>query len=101
MVTIKKIEIKGFFGKGDFEWNLDPVVNILGGKNGSGKSTIFKFCYSLLTSERMPDKYETDIKKVFQEVLLTLSNDWTLRWSTDIEPNTVVLHIDGGIPKPS
>ena len=100
MVTIKKIEIKGFFGKGDFEWNLDPVVNILGGKNGSGKSTIFKFCYSLLTSERMPDKYETDIKKVFQEVLLTLSNDWTLRWSTDIEPNTVVLHMDGGIPKP-
>ena len=29
MVTIKKIEIKGFFGKGDFEWNLNPVVNIL------------------------------------------------------------------------
>lgn len=100
MVTIKKIEIKGFFGKGNFEWDLNPVVNILGGKNGSGKSTIFKFCYSLLTSERMPDKYETDIKKVFQEVLLTLSNDWTLRWSTDIEPNTVVLHMDGGIPKP-
>lgn len=43
MVTIKKIEIKGFFGKGDFEWNLNPVVNILGGKNGSGKSTIFSF----------------------------------------------------------
>ena len=25
MVTIKKIEIKGFFGKGDLEWNLNPV----------------------------------------------------------------------------
>ena len=24
MVTIKKIEIKGFFGKGDLEWNLNP-----------------------------------------------------------------------------
>ena len=29
MITIKKIEIKGYFGRGDFEWNLDPVVNIL------------------------------------------------------------------------
>ena len=39
MITIKKIEIKNYFGKGDFEWNLAPVVNILGGKNGSGKSS--------------------------------------------------------------
>lgn len=53
MVTIKKIEIKGFFGKGDFEWNLDPVVNILGGKNGSGKSTIFKMCYAMLNDKSM------------------------------------------------
>ena len=48
MVTIKKIEIKDYFGKGNFEWNLDPVVNILGGKNGSGKSSLFKLCYTLL-----------------------------------------------------
>ena len=55
MVTIKKIEIKGFLGKGDFEWILDPVVNILGGKNGSGKSSIFKLCYTLLSDERIYD----------------------------------------------
>ena len=51
MITIKKIEIKGYFGRGDFEWNLDSVVNILGGKNGSGKSSIFKLCYLLLSNE--------------------------------------------------
>ena len=27
MITIKRIEIKGFFGKGNFEWELNPVVN--------------------------------------------------------------------------
>ena len=42
MVTIKKIEIEDFLGQGNLVWNLDPEVNILGGKNGSGKSTILK-----------------------------------------------------------
>ena len=40
MVTINKIEIENFLGQGNLTWNLDPEVNILGGKNGSGKSTI-------------------------------------------------------------
>ena len=100
MVTIKKIEIKGFFGKGDFEWNLNPVVNILGGKNGSGKSTIFKFCYTLLSTDKIADAYEKEIKKVFREVALTFSNDWKLTWSSNREQDSVVLSMDGGVPKP-
>lgn len=100
MVTIKKIEIKGFFGKGDFEWELDPVVNILGGKNGSGKSTIFKFCYALLSGDSIPDAYEKEIEKVFKEMILTFSNDWKLKWNPDIEGNTVVLKVDGGRTMP-
>lgn len=94
MVTIKKIEIKDYFGKGNFEWNLDPVVNILGGKNGSGKSTVFKFCYALLTGDRIPDAYESEIKKVFKEVVLTFSNDWKLIWSSFIDQNTITIHTD-------
>ena len=100
MVMIKKIEIKGFFGKGDFEWNLNPVVNILGGKNGSGKSTIFKFCYTLLSTDRIADAYEKEIKKVFREVVLTFSNGWKLTWSSNREEDSVVLSLDGGVPKP-
>ena len=100
MVMIKKIEIKGFFGKGDFEWNLNPVVNILGGKNGSGKSTIFKFCYTLLLTDRIAVEYEKEIRKVFREVVLTFSNGWKLTWSSNREQGSVVLSMDGGVPKP-
>ena len=84
MVTIKKIEIKGFFGKGDLERNLNPVVNILGGKNGSGKSTIFKFCYSLLSNDAISDANYDEIQKVFKEVTLTFSNDWKLKWNPNV-----------------
>lgn len=80
MVTIKKIEIKDYFGCGDFEWNLDPVVNILGGKNGSGKSTIFKMCYAMLNDINLLASMERTVEKVFKEVTLTFSNDWTLYW---------------------
>lgn len=41
---IRKIEVKNFFGQGDFEWNLNQTVNILGGKNGTGKSALLKMC---------------------------------------------------------
>lgn len=100
MVTIKKIEIKGFFGKGDFEWELDPVVNILGGKNGSGKSTIFKFCYALLSGDSIPDEYEKEIEKVFKEMILSFSNDWILKWNPDIEGNNVILKMEAGRTMP-
>ncbi len=81
MITIKKIEIKGFFGKGDFEWELDPVVNILGGKNGSGKSTIFKFCYMLLSGENIDQTADKKFSALFDNVVISFSNDWTLTWN--------------------
>lgn len=96
MVTIKKIEIKGFFGKGDFEWNLNPVVNILGGKNGSGKSTIFKACYAMLFDKNQLASMESSLKKMFKEVTLTFSNDWTLHWLYNSE--TLRLDFDGAKP---
>ena len=95
MITIKKIQIKDYFGRGNFEWNLDPVVNILGGKNGSGKSTLFKLCYTLLTNEKMHESLDDKFKKVFKEAILTLSNGWTLTWSTK-KSNIATLSLDGG-----
>jgi ABC-type nitrate/sulfonate/bicarbonate transport system ATPase subunit len=95
MITIKKIEIKDYFGRGNFEWDLDPVVNILGGKNGSGKSTLFKLCYTLLTNEKMNESLDDKFKKVFKEAILTLSNGWTLTWPTK-KSNMLTLSLDGG-----
>ena len=81
MITIKKIEIEDYFGRGNFEWTLDPMVNILGGKNGSGKSTIFKLCYALLTSEKVDSALEEQCSSLFEKMMITFSNDWTLTWT--------------------
>ena len=56
MAIITKIEIANFFGKGNFVWDLDPQVNILGGKNGSGKTSILRICYSLLSNTIIKNK---------------------------------------------
>lgn len=93
MITIKKIEIKGYFGRGDFEWNLDPVVNILGGKNGSGKSSIFKLCYLLLSSKTIDEDTDKKFMKIFKEVKLTYSNGWTQTWSHQSDNDVLTLDI--------
>ena len=98
MITIKRIEIKGFFGKGNFEWELNPVVNILGGKNGSGKSTIFKICYAMLNNKHVPASIGNEANNIFREVNMTLSNDWTLSWPYNSE--TLHLHLDFDGSKP-
>ena len=71
---LKKIEITDFFGQGNFLWNLDPDVNILGGKNGSGKTSIFRICYNLL-SGNLQDEHLLFLMK---KVKLTFVNGWTL-----------------------
>ena len=93
MVTIKKIEIKGYFGKGDFEWKLDPVVNILGGKNGSGKSTLFKLCYSMLSQKEIDDSIDKNFQKLFKLATITLSNGWTLTWNHSKRDGSATLHV--------
>lgn len=95
MITIKKIEIKGYFGRGDFEWNLDPVVNILGGKNGSGKSSIFKLCYLLLSNKTIDEDTDKKFMKIFKEVKLTYSNGWTQTWSQQSDDDIFTVEIGG------
>lgn len=98
MVTIKKIEIKGFFGKGVFEWNLDPVVNILGGKNGSGKSSIFKMCYLLLSNEQIYEDQDNHFANLFNKMVITFSNDWTLMWEAK-KQRVLTLDLSGAVPQ--
>ena len=99
MVTIKKIEIKDYFGKGNFEWNLDPVVNILGGKNGSGKSSLFKLCYALLNNEKIDNKTDKHFSALFEKVTLTLSNDWTVVWIKPELRKEYILKTGGSTPQ--
>lgn len=47
---ISCIEIPELFGNRHFCWSLNDKVNILGGINGSGKSTILKLCYQVLST---------------------------------------------------
>ncbi|MFT4930045.1 MAG: ABC-type lipoprotein export system ATPase subunit [Phenylobacterium sp.] len=47
---IQKVVIKSLFGKKDIDWTLGDV-NVLVGKNGSGKSTILRAIYGMLCQE--------------------------------------------------
>lgn len=79
MVTIKRIEIEDFLGQGNLVWNLDPEVNILGGKNGSGKSTILRVCYDILAGHTIPtSRYE----HLFKEITILFNNGWSVKLET-------------------
>ena len=45
---IKRIEIKGLWGRKNISWELQPDVNILSGVNGGGKSTILNKSVNML-----------------------------------------------------
>lgn len=61
MSILKKIEIKGLWGTTDIEWELDPHVNILGGINGSGKSTILNVVSNSLYKKNSKVYFPTPI----------------------------------------
>ena len=79
MVTIKRIEIEDFLGQGNLVWNLDPEVNILGGKNGSGKSTILKVCYDILSGHLITT---SRYAQLFKEITIRFSNSWSINLDT-------------------
>lgn len=80
MAYISKIEMSDFMGMGNLTWNLDANVNILGGTNGSGKSTIFRLCYILLNQEHLKEKEEYYLSKLVKHLYITLSDGWSLEW---------------------
>ncbi len=52
-IHITKIVIKALWDKYDIVWdNLDPRVNILVGKNGSGKSNLLRLVNALYGSAK-------------------------------------------------
>ena len=55
---IRKIEIKNFRRGNDFSWILNTDVNVLIGKNGSGKSTILR----MLNEAVLPEDSRLDFR---------------------------------------
>lgn len=76
---IKKIFIHNLFGYKDIEWNLLPDVNILGGINGSGKSTIMSVLYQLMTNGFLDDR----LVHLMNKVEIQFTNGAALNWLTE------------------
>lgn len=73
---ISKVEIKNLWGRYDFEWNLDPEVNILSGINGSGKSTVLD-CIINLVHITKPDS-SILIEKYLDKTSLFFNNGFNI-----------------------
>jgi predicted ATP-binding protein involved in virulence len=74
---IRKIEIKNLWGK-DFSWILNKDVNVLIGKNGSGKSTILK----MLNEAVLPiedSKLNFRLFDPIDEMIIELENDVVIK----------------------
>lgn len=57
---IKSIQIHKLWGNVDIDWQLDPKVNILVGKNGVGKTTLLNIIESVINNEHSDYDFEID-----------------------------------------
>lgn len=75
---ISNIKIKKLFGYCDIDWNLKPDVNILGGINGSGKTTILRCIYSILSKGELPKK----LAETVSYIEITFINQYKIIWKS-------------------
>lgn len=76
-IYLKHIEMTGLFGYKNLSWEVNQDVNILGGDNGSGKSTVFQICYLLLGYGFVNDsRYE----RLVETIKLLFTNGYALFW---------------------
>lgn len=77
---IESIEIIGLFGRQHIHWDLRKDVNILGGINGSGKSTILKGCFELVSQGRIDD---LKCVRLMESMKITFTNGWCIIWKRE------------------
>lgn len=75
---IKSIHIEGLMGEKDFHWDLRQDVNILGGQNGSGKSTILRALYLLLKGGESLDQDKCG--RLMESMAVELTNGNVHKW---------------------
>lgn len=76
---IKSVKIENLFGYKNINWELLPDVNILGGINGSGKSTIMSAIYELTTTGFLDDR----LLELMDSVLIKFTNGAVLKWENE------------------
>ncbi|MEZ8067126.1 AAA family ATPase [Vibrio sp. 10N.222.54.F12] len=70
--TISKISITNIFGQRDIVWNLQEDINLLVGKNGTGKSTVLNLLSACISNDKDILEYyhypyvEITIKKEYE-----------------------------------
>lgn len=74
---IESINIPRLFGNQNIYWNLRKDVNILGGLNGSGKSTILKGCFELISKGKLED---LKCIHLMDYIKIVFTNGWSIVW---------------------
>ena len=75
---ITNIKVNSLFGSKNVNWDVFPDVNILGGTNGSGKSTIIKAVYTILKTGFI---YDVKLAQLISQIVITLSNGYLIDWN--------------------
>jgi len=78
---IKKIEIKNLWGN-DFPWTLNEDINVLIGKNGSGKSTILRMLHEAISPVE-DNKLNFRLFDPIDEIIIELTNDIVIRVNSE------------------
>jgi len=89
---LKTILIRRLFGGKNILWQLRDDVNVLSGKNGSGKSTILSLSYQLL---RDGDILDARLQNLTDGITLVFSNGWRMDWDKNKEPRTSITDESG------
>lgn len=82
-IYLTHIALWNLFGYRNVSWNVQNDVNILGGSNGSGKSTMFNICHQLLGWGFIT---EPRYANLVEKVELSFDNGWRMIW--DKQPFT-------------
>jgi predicted ATPase len=77
---IRKVEIKNLWGS-DFLWSLNEDVNVLIGKNGSGKSTILQMLHQAV----LPIEHKLNLRLFdsIDEMIIEMEDDIVIRISSE------------------
>jgi len=78
---IQKIEIKNLWGN-NFPWTLNEDINVLIGKNGSGKSTILQMLFEAILPIE-DSKLNFRLFDPIDEIIIELTNDIVIRVNSE------------------